>query len=425
MNQVIGQRIPRHDAVLQVTGRAVYGVDMTRPGMLVAKVLRSRHPHARILNLDTSPAERQPGVAAVITARDVPNNRFGFTHLDQPLLAEDRVRYRGDAVAVVAAESLAAAEEALNLIRVEYEPLPGVFDPLEAMKEGAPRVHEERESNIAAHIKIRHGDIEQGWRESNEIVEETITTQMVEHSHLEPHAAVAEVDPRGVMTVYSSVQRPFLIAADLGKILKMPLNRIRVVVTAVGGGFGGKNEITLEPYVCLLALKTGRPVKLVYSREEEFQATTVRHPYVVKFKSGVQRNGRLVARQVEIISDTGAYVSWGESTLSKASIHAAGPYRIPHVKIDGYLVYTNNNIGGAMRGFGVPQLGFAYECHTDTVAARLGLDPLEFRLKNIIEDGSTLPTGQVLEKVFLKETVHEAVKLAGWPLEGAWHEKAG
>jgi nicotinate dehydrogenase large molybdopterin subunit len=417
MIHVIGKRIPRHDAVLQVTGRAEYGVDITRKGMLFAKVLRSPHPHARILKLDTSPVDRMPGIVTVITAEDVPNNRFGFTHLDQPLLAEDRVRYREEPVAAVAAESLEAAEEAVNLIRVEYEPLPGVFDPLEALKSDAPRVHEERESNVASHLKIRHGDIEQGWQESDEVVEETITTQMVEHAHLEPHAAVAELDPRGVMTVRSSVQRPFLIATDLGKILKMPLNRIRVVATGVGGGFGGKNEISLEPYICLLALKTRRPVKMVYTREEEFQATTVRHPYIVRFKSGVKREGRLVARQVEIISDSGAYVSWGESTLSKASIHAAGPYRIPHVKIDGYLVYTNNKVGGAMRGFGVPQLGFAYECHTDTVALHLGIDPLEFRLKNIIVNGSTLPTGQVLEKVFLRDTVREAVRLAGWRKE--------
>ena len=333
------------------------------------------------------------------------------------------MRYRGDALAAVAAVSLEAAEEALRHIEVEYEPLPGVFDPLEAMKPEAPKVH--GDSNIAAHIKIRYGDIEQGWQESDEIIEETIRTQMVEHCHLEPHAALAEVDPRGVLTVYSSVQRPFLIATDLGKVLQMPQNRIRVIATAVGGGFGGKNEISLEPYVCLLALKTGKPVKMVYTREEEFQATTVRHPYVVTFKSGVKKDGTLVARQVEIVSDTGAYASWGASTLSKACIHAAGPYRIPHVKIDGYLVYTNNNVAGAMRGFGVPQLGFAYECHTDTVAAALGMDPLEFRLKNMIVEGSSLPTGQVLENVALKDTVREAVRIIGWKKEIEWDEETG
>jgi CO/xanthine dehydrogenase Mo-binding subunit len=413
-SSIIGQRIPRHDAVLQVTGRSEYGVDLTRPGMLFAKVLRSPHAHAKLLLLDTTRAEQLPGVATVVTAADVPNNRYGFTHLDQPVLAEDRVRYYGDALAAVAADSIETAEEAIRLVRAEFEPLPAVHDPLEAMKPDAPLVHEDRDSNVAAHIKIRHGDIETGWDESDEIFEETIRTQMVEHSHLEPHAALAEVDPRGVLTVHCSVQRPFLIVSDLGKILGMPLNHLRVVTTAVGGGFGGKNEVSLEPFACLLALKSGRPVKLVYSREEEFTATTVRHPYIIHFKSGVKRDGRLIARQVKIISDTGAYVSWGESTLTKASIHAAGPYRIPHVKIDGFLVYTNNSIGGAMRGFGVPQLGFAYECHTDTIASKLEIDPLEFRRMNVIENGSTLPTGQVLGHVALKATLSAASELAGW-----------
>jgi carbon-monoxide dehydrogenase large subunit len=425
MSHIVGQRIPRHDAVLQVTGRAKYGVDLSRPGMLHAKVLRSSFPHARILRVDTSRADSLPGVAAIITAEDIPNNRFGFTHVDQPLLAEDRVRYRGDAIVAVAAESIEVAEEAVSLIEVEYEPLPAVFDPLEAMQPDAPLVHEEHGSNIATHLKIRHGNIEEGWRESEEIIEETIKTQMVEHGHIEPHAALAEVDPRGVVTVHSSVQRPFLIASDLSKILRVPQNRIRVVASAVGGGFGGKNEISVEPYISVLALKTNRPVKMVLTREEEFQATTVRHPYIVKFKSGVKRDGTLVARKVEIVSNTGAYVSWGESTLSKACIHAAGPYRIPHVWIDGYLVYTNSNIGGAMRGFGVPQLGFAYECHTDTVAAALGMDPLEFRLKNIIVEGSNLPTGQVLRNVALEDTMREAVRMVGWKKEVPWDEKAG
>ncbi|NSW83591.1 MAG: molybdopterin-dependent oxidoreductase [Syntrophothermus sp.] len=413
--KVIGKRLPRHDALLQVTGRAIYGDDVVRPGMLYAKALRSSYAHAKILQVDTSAAERLPGVKAVITAKDVPFNRFGFTHLDQPILADDKVRYRGDALAVVAAECWEAAEEALGLIKVDYEPLPAVFDPIEAMKPEAPKVH--GDTNIVAHIKIRYGDVEQGWREADEIIEETLTTQMVEHAHIEPHAAVAEVSPQGEITVWSSVQRPFLVAADLSKILGLPMNKIRVISTAVGGGFGGKNEITMEPWICLLAMKTRRPVKMVYTREEEFQATTVRHPYITKYKTGVKRDGTLVARQVEIISDCGAYVSWGYSTLTKASIHAAGPYRIPHVRIDAYLVYTNNNVGGAMRGFGVPQLGFAYEVHTDTIAAALGMDPIEFRLKNILEDNSALPTGQVLEIVTLKETIRRAIEIAGWRKE--------
>ena len=411
MSPVIGQRLPRLDAVQQVTGRLEYGVDLCRPNMLIAKALRSAHPHARLLRVDTSEAERVPGVHAVITAKDVPNNRYGFTHVDQPVLADDKVRYHGDPIAVVAAEYEEAALEALEKIVVEYEPLPAVFDPIEAMRPDAPRVHEG--GNVAKHVKIRFGDIEQGWRESDIIVEETYRTQMVEHAHLEPHAALAEVDARGVLTVYSSAQRPFLFASDLAKILRWPWHRLRVVQTAVGGGFGGKNEITVEPYVALLVLKTGRPVKMVYTREEEFTASTVRHPYIITMKTGVKEDGTLVARQVTIISDTGAYVSWGGSTIEKASIHAAGPYRIPHVWIDGYLVYTNNNVAGAMRGFGVPQLGFAYESHTDSVAAAVGMDPVTFRLKNLIRDGDPLPTGQVLHNVALRDTLEQALKMLG------------
>ena len=411
-HSVVGKSFSRTDAVLQVTGKSIYGDDYSPPGMLYAKMLRSRHAHAKILKLDTSKAEQLAGVKAVITAIDCPNNRWGFTHQDQPVLVDDKVRFLGDAIAAVAATSWEAAQEALGLIEVDYEPLPAVFDPREAMKPDAPRIH--GDSNVASHLKIRNGDIEQGWKDSDVIFEEEISTQMVEHAHLEPHVAVADVTPSGEVVVHSAVQRPFLIASDLGKILKVPMNKIRVVTTAVGGGFGGKNEISMEPHIVLLAMKTGKPVKMKYTREDEFEVSTVRHPYLTRYKSGLKKDGTLVARQVEIVSDCGAYVSWGESTLTKAAVHAAGPYRIPHVSVDGYLVYTNKPIGGAMRGFGVTQLGFAYEVHMDTIAAEMGLDPLEFRLKNVLEDNCTLPTGQVVEAVALKECMQRAVALAGW-----------
>ena len=412
---VIGKSFPRHDALLQVTGKALYAEDLFRPNMLHAQVLRSKHAHAKVLNIDTSAAEKLAGVRAVITSKDVPHNRFGFTHQDQPVLVDDKVRFYGDAVAARAADFWEAAREALGLIKVDYEPLPAVFDPLEAIKPEAPKVH--GESNIASHIKIRSGDIEQGWKQSDVIFAEQISTQMVEHAHIEPHAAFAVVTPAGEVVVNSSVQRPFLVASDLGKILKIPMNKIRVISGMVGGGFGGKNEISMEPHIILLAMKTGKPVKMAYTREDEFEVSTVRHPYITRYKSGLKKDGTLVARQVEIISDSGAYVSWGGSTLAKACIHAAGPYRIPHVCIDGYVVYTNKPVGGAMRGFGVTQLGFAYEVHTDTIAAEMAFDPLEFRLKNLFVDNCSLPTGQVVESVTMTECVQRAVELAGWKKE--------
>ncbi|MCL6554638.1 MAG: molybdopterin-dependent oxidoreductase, partial [Firmicutes bacterium] len=360
---VVGRRVSRHDALLQVTGQVLYGEDMRAPGMLWAKAARSPHPHARILEIDPSEALASPGVRAVITARDVPRNRYGFTHEDQPVLADDRVRHVGEAVAVVAAETLRLAEEAVQKVRVRYERLPAVHDPVAARHPEAVRVHDG--GNVAAHIRIRDGDVSRGFDEADVRVEEEFKTTFVEHCHLEPHAGLAVPHPDGTLTIYSSVQRPFLVAADTAKVLALPQNRVRLIQTGVGGGFGGKNEMTLEPWIALLALRTGRPVKMVFTREEEFQATTVRHPYRMRYRTGVRRDGTLVAREIEIVSDCGAYVSWGVSTLAKASIHAAGPYVIPHVKIDGYLVYTNNPVGGAMRGFGVPQVGFASECHTD------------------------------------------------------------
>lgn len=409
---VIGKPHPRTDALLQVTGKAKFGDDIARPGMLFAKILRSEYPHAKIVGIDASAAKALPGVRCVLTAKDIPVNRFGFTHFDQPVLADDKARCLGDGLAAVAADTDRIAQEALKRIKVEYVPLPAVSDPVAAMEESAPLVHEK--SNIISHLKIRNGDIGEGFASSDRIIEEVITTPMIEHAMIEPHAALAEAGDNGEITVWASVQRPFTIAADLGKILKLPQNKVRVIATAVGGGFGGKNEITFEPLLCIMAQKTGRPVKMVYTREDEFKVSTVRHPYIMRYKTGLMSDGTFVARQIEIISDCGPYVTWGESTLTKALIHAAGPYRIPYTKIDAYLVYTNNPVGGAMRGFGVTQLGFAYEAHTDTIAAEIGMSPAALRFKNIFMDGDGFVTGQKIENITLKQTMQKAFELAGW-----------
>jgi len=383
--------------------------------MLFAKALRSKHAHARILKVDTSKAEKLAGVKAVLTARDFPENRFGMFR-DQPILADDKVRCLGDAVAVVAATSWDAAEEALGLIQVDYEPLPGIFDPVEAMRPDAPKVH--GDSNIVAHIKTRFGDIDRGWEESEVFFEETITTSMVEHVSLEPHVAFAKVDDLGELLVMTSGQRPHNYAISLAEVMQMPMHKVRVATPAVGAGFGGKNDITIEPYVAMLAMKTGKPVKMTYSREDEFQVSTVRAVYIMKYKSGLKKDGTLVARQLELIADSGAYVSTGYGSLDKACLQGAGPYRVPHVKIDGYLVYTNNPIGGSMRGLGATQTNYGYEIHMDTIAAEMGMDPVEIRLKNLIVDNSVLPTGQLLRGVTLTQCMEQAVAVAGWTKKG-------
>lgn len=412
---VIGESIPRHDVMKQVMGKLKFADDIDFSDMLYAKALRSKYAHAEIISIDTSAAEKLDGVKAIITGKDIPNNAFGFTHKEQPVIAEDRVRYPGDPVAVVAAETEEIAEKALGLIKVEYKELPVLTDPYEAMKEDAFPIHEG--GNIASHLKIRKGDVEAGFKEADFIFEDIIKTPVVEHAHIEPHAATAVLDEDDRLKVIASVQRPFLAAADISKTLQIPMSRIRVISPAIGGGFGGKNEITMEPIISLLAIKTRRPVRMVYTREEEFIASTVRHPYIIEYKTGVKKDGTLTARQVKVISNSGAYVSWGESTLTKALIHSCGPYQIPNLKADCYLVYTNTSIGGAMRGFGVPQVGFAYENHTDSIACQMGIGPLEFRRKNIYTEGCKNATGQTLHNVTLSKVLEKAVEMAQWEEE--------
>lgn len=420
---VVGKRIPRRDSVLQVTGRSEYGQDIYRPGMLFAAARYSDHAHARILSVDISGALKEPGVVDVITAGDIPHNRYGFTHQDMPVLADDRVRYLGDAMAVVAATSEKAAREAAKLINVEYEVLPSVHDPVLAMSPGAPALH--GEGNVARHFTIKKGDVDQGFAEADIVVEERYSTQKVEHGHLEPHVAIAEMEPDDKVVIWSSTSRPFAYAGHLSKVLKLPMTAFQVKTPAVGGGFGGKNRIAMEPWVALLAMRTGRPVKMAYTREEEFFASTVRHRYIMEYKTGIKKDGTIVARQVRIISDSGAYADQGEATLKKAAVHAAGPYNIPHIKVEAYLVYTNNIVGGAMRGFGVPQVCFAVESHMDSLAARLHMDPADFRLKNLFGERAVIATGQQMQSEPMLQTVQKALEAAGSRERAAGTKKRG
>lgn len=423
----IGQSPVRLDAREKVTGRTLYAVDLKMAGMLYAKVLRSPHPHARILHIDATKARSLPGVVAVVTGKDFPGS-LGPTVQDQSFLAGDKVRFVGDAVAAVAAVNLDTAEEALSLIHVEYELLPALFDPVEAMKSREVLIHENLSqyavapgifpvpgTNICNHFKLRKGDPERGFKESDLVLEDTYRSQMVQHAHLETHAAIAQVDSSGKILIWSNTQTPYFNRKALAKSLNLPLNQVRVMVTTLGGGFGGKSYLKAEPICVALALKSkGRPVKLVFTREEEFGVAPVRHPTVIRCKTGMKKDGTWLAQETELIFDTGAYADIGPRVCRNAGFSAAGPYQVPNVRIDSYCVYTNHPIGGAFRGFGIPQVSWAIESHLDVMVEKLGLDPVEVRLKNAVEEGSLSVTGQVLHSVGLKETLRQAAEKIGW-----------
>jgi len=398
---VIGKGLPKVDALPKARGNTVYADDFSLPGMLHAKVLRSKYPAAKILAIDTSKAEALPGVHAVLTSKDVPNNnlraKFGqstdvgsnFEGLYR-VLAEEKVRFMGEAVALVAAESLGIAEEALDLIEVDYEPLPGVFDPIEALKPGAYQVGE-GESNVVSRFKVRKGDVEAGFAAADVIVENTYRVPYHDHAYLEPESGVAWVDEDEVINLRVSTQviEHFRTVAE---VLGLPQNRVRVIGTWLGGGFGGKEDITVESFLALLTLKTGRPVKLTYTREESLLAHGKRHPYVMKYKTGATRDGRLVALEAELISDAGAYTYLTPWILLYSTINAAGPYDIPNVKVDAVSALTNNPFTSANRGFGAVQPNVAYESQIDALARALGMDPLAIRQKNCLRQGDSLST---------------------------------
>ena len=411
--RAVGQRVTRPDCRTHVLGETRYIDDITLPGMLYARIKRAGIASARIKSIDVSAAKAMPGVKAVLLGRDIPVNSFGPSFQDQPVLADEIVRHAGDGVAAVAAVTEQIANEALEKVVVEYEPLPAVFDPVEAMREDAPRVHAPN-SNIYATKVIRRGDVEAGLAKSDRIFEGTYSTQMVEHVPLEPHAAIADWDANGRLTVYATIGRITLARADLARTLKLPMNRVRLIGTIVGGNFGGKNEISQEPALALLAKMAGKPVKGLFTREEEFIATTTRHPIIMDYKTGVTKDGRILARKIRLVLDGGAYCSWSETTLGKACILAPGPYNIPNVLAEAFVVYTNKTMTGAMRGFGAPQVCFAYELQMDEIAHALGIDPLEIRMRNAFIEGSLSPTGQVLHSVVVKESLQQAAARFGW-----------
>jgi 4-hydroxybenzoyl-CoA reductase subunit alpha len=389
--------------------------------MLRGKILRSPYPHARILHIDTRRALRLPGVKAVVTGRDTLGVRFGVLAtvaklMDRQPLAVDRVRYIGDEVAAVAAVDEETAEEACSLIQVEYEPLPAVLDPLRAMEAGVPQLHDHAPNNISKRHVFECGDVEGGFREAFHVREDRFSTQAVTHAPLEPHTCLAQYDSCGKLTLWTSTQSPYFVQQDLAKTLGLPANRVRVIKPCVGGGFGGKSDgmDALDFCAALLSMRTGHPVRMAYSREEELLITRRRHPMFIELRTGVRKDGTLVARQCRAILDGGAYNSWGPTTTILCCNWNFLPYRLTNYRYEGLRVYTNKPPGGAMRGHGAPQIHFAVESQLDMLAADLGMDPLELRLRNALETGDANPNGfQIVSSAF-RDCLLKAAEAAGW-----------
>ena len=425
-DDAIGARMVRTDAVEKVTGSAIYAEDVRLPRMVYGALVRSPFPHANILSIDTSAAVNHPDVRAVVTGRDIEMGYYGYELQDQRVFALEKVRYLGEPVAAVAAVTPDAAREAAALVKVEYEELPAVFDPEEAMSEDAPLVHEdpeayhldwesERKGNLCYRLEFGDGDVEQGFAESDQVIEGTYHTPEAHSGAIEPHSATAMSEPTGRITIWTTTQKPFAVRSYLAKALKRPINTFKVVPTHIGGGFGGKLFPVVEPYVVLLAERSGLPVQMTLSRDEEMAgAMLLRHPSKVSIKTGVMNDGAIVAHQVRMLFNTGAYGPYGPNTAALGSLMAGGPYRIPNLEITGLVTYTNNVPKGSIRCPSGPQMAFAVETHIDKVARAIGMDGLSFRLKNAWEDGDATCTGQPLAAVSLKECLQKAADAVEW-----------
>lgn len=393
--EVIGKNIIRVDGLSKVTGRAIYPEDITMDDMLYGKTLRSIKPHAYI-KVNTSKAEKIDGVIKIFTAKDVPFNSHGVLYKDHEVFCSKKVRRIGDPIAFVVAKNKRIAETAVRKIEVEYEEIEGVFDPIEAMKEDAPKVHDG--GNVVHHCKIRKGNVEEAFKNCAVIIEEKYKTSMVDHAFLQPEAGIAYVDEDGKIVVCAATQYPHFDQEEIAEALCLQKEDVKVINPAVGGAFGGREDITLQIHIALAVKLLRKPIKAVYSREESFAAHCKRHPMIMNYKTGADKEGRLLAMQAEIIADTGAYASWANNVVRKAVTHATGPYEIPNVKIDGYGVYTNNPFAGAMRGFGAAQVPIAHELQMNRLAEKLNIDPITIRIKNGFRVGSTTSTGQVLNE---------------------------
>lgn len=424
---VIGKSIERIDALDKVTGKAKFMEDYSFPGMLYAKLVLSNEPHAKIIGINVDNALKVKGVVKIITAKDVPGeNQVGYALPDQPLLAEGKVRYHGEPIAIVAAETPEAALIGALEVKVEYKSLPVILDPIEAMEKVDVLVHEENRNNIAFTTKVRRGNVKTGFEKSDVIVEREYRTQHQEHLYLETEGALAIPEMGGGYMILSCAQYPHLAQAITARVLGISTSKIKIVQPFIGGGFGGKDDTgpLVAAQAALVAHITGRPVLLIYSREDSFRVHCKREQSIIKYKSGATSYGKLMAIEVKIIMDSGAYVNRGPFILWRATMHASGPYYVENAKIDGYCVYTNKVYQGSFRGFGNPNIQFAAESQMDELADKLGLDPAEFRLKNILKPGMPTITGQILEEsVGVSEALKLLVEKANWKVKREEYSK--
>lgn len=400
----LGASVMDIDGVEKAQGRLIYADDIYVEGMLYLKAVWSAHPHARIQSVDTSEAEKVPGVYRVFTAADVPGlNAFGVIKPDQPVLCNDRARFIGDAIALVAAENELVAEKARDLVKVEYEPLPGVFTAKDALKPDAPQLFPE--GNVCKHLVHTVGDPEKGLAQADLVVEGHFETPFVEHAYLEPESGVCWWDG-DTLTLKTPTQFPFELRVQLSRILKLPEEKVRVICTPGGGAFGSKIDATVEPLLALAAYCSGRPVKMTLNREESLFRSTKRHPYYMDYRVGLTKDGQIVAVDCELLSDAGAYTDLSPRVIDQACIFACGPYEIPNLRIEGWAVYTNNVKSSAFRGFGINQVAFAIESLLDEAARKLHLDPFDLRLRNCLHAGSKTASGEILRhSVAIEETL--------------------
>jgi CO/xanthine dehydrogenase Mo-binding subunit len=424
----VGKPVIRVDAVDKVLGKALYPGDFNLPNQAYMKILYANHPHAIIRKIDTSTAEKLPGVLLVLTAKDVPVNEYGLQLPDQPVLCgpgsskphTDHVRFMADNVAVVVAESEDIAEQALKLINVDYEDLPGVFDPREAMQPDAVLLHPERDSNVFCHYQIRKGAIEDAFKDADVIIEGEYHTPVQEHAYLQPEAGICYIDEEGRITVVVGGQWVHEDQEQIAHSLGLPKEKIRVIYPAIGGAFGGREDMSVQIVLALAVLRLQqrgieRPIKIIWSREESITGHGKRHPYYIKAKWGAKRDGKLVAAQVELIADGGAYAYTSTKVLGNATLLCTGPYLIPNVKVDSYAVYTNNIPTAAFRGFGGPQAAFSAETQMSKLAEALGMDIVELRMKNLLHDGDLLSVGTPLPpNVTISQVSEKCASAAGW-----------